>query len=316
MFKEILKIIPKLDNSDLNKMERSLGQRFTRIAKKFGKGLIGVLTGGGIAGLALGLIEKLLNPLKEVQESIDRIFQRGDDLVTFANQFNTTAGKLAKLEAFAQSTGLDREGLFQMLSKFQVAIAEAQADPSKQTSVRQFAGRTDTADAFFEFIQGLQKLGKNEQALVQSEVFGERAILKSADFLQSNFNELNKFFSKIKTDDLTRAAEKAGGLSDLKDALEAQRGLQDLISKSRIVNEGVVRAQDERERVNLQRENERIRSYQSLSTISEASTKIVGLIEKGLLMITDMVTKLTGLTETVKKFSGSRLLRGIFGGGD
>jgi len=314
VFKEILKIIPRLDQGDLNKMERSLTQRFGRIAKKFGKGLVGVLTGGGIAGLAIGLIDKLLNPLKEVQESIDRIFKQGDDLVTYANQFGTTAGKLAKLEGFAQSTGLDRESLFYVLQRFQTAVAEATIDPNKPTAVRQFAGRTDTADAFFEFIQNLQKLDKGSQALVQQEVFGERQILKMADFLQSDFQALNKFFANINSDDLTRAAEKAGGLSDLTDALSAQRNLQDLIAKSRVINEGIVRDQDARARVDLQRENERIKSYHSLSVISEASTKILTLVEKGFLALTDLVTKVTGLTEIVKKLAPSRIWRGIFGG--
>lgn len=314
MFKEILKIIPRLDNGDLNKMDRTLSQRFGKIAKKFGSGLLAAIKGGGIAGLALTLVDKILNPLQDVQESIDRIFKRGDDLVTYAKQFNTTSGKLAKLQAFAQSAGLDNEALFFALSKFQTAVAEATVDPNKPTSVRQFAGRTDTADAFFEFIQGLQKLDQGSQSLVQKEVFGERQVLKMADFLQSDFQALNKFFAKFDSDKLTQAADKAGGLSDLADTLAAQRGLQDLINKSKIVNEGVVRAQDQRARAELSREDERIKSYQSLSTISEASTKIVSLVEGGLLKLTDLVTKVTGLTELVKKLAPSRLFKNFFGG--
>src|SRR5687767_8200002 len=107
MFSEILKIIPQLDSGDLAKLESSLSGRFTRIAKKFGKGLGSILTGGGIAGLALGLIDKLLNPLKDVQEAIDRSLKDSDDLVTNAKQFDTTAGKLAKLVALGKSTGLE-----------------------------------------------------------------------------------------------------------------------------------------------------------------------------------------------------------------
>jgi methyl-accepting chemotaxis protein len=119
MFKEILKIIPQVENRDLKKMERSLGRRFTRIARKFGKVLTTVLTKGSLVGLGLALINRIVNPLQAVQESIDRILKQGDDLVTFAQTFNTTAGKLAKLTAFGEATGLDRDFLFQLLSKFQ-----------------------------------------------------------------------------------------------------------------------------------------------------------------------------------------------------
>jgi hypothetical protein len=53
MFKEILKIIPQVENRDLKKMERSLGRRFTRIARKFGKVLTTVLTKGSLVALDL-----------------------------------------------------------------------------------------------------------------------------------------------------------------------------------------------------------------------------------------------------------------------
>jgi hypothetical protein len=37
------------------------------------------------------------------------------------------------------------------------------------------------------------------------------------------------------------------------------------------------------------------------------------MIEKGLLMLTDLITKVTGLTEYVKKFSGSNIFKSFFG---
>lgn len=314
MFKEVLKIIPQLDNKDLSKMERSLGKRFKKIAKTFGKGLKASLLGGGIAGLAVGLIDKILNPLKEVQESIDRTLKQGDDLVTYAKQFNTEAGKLAKLQAFGQATGLDPSFMYQLLTRFQTRVAEARQDPNAPSAVRNFANREDTADAFFEFIQSLQKLDKGSQTLVQKQVFGEEAAFRTADFLQADFTKLSKQFEKISSSQLTNSIAKIGSLSDLQDALSAQRNLEDLINKSRVINESVIKSQDERERVNLTRENERIKSYQSLSTISETSTRILSVIEKGALTLTDMATKLGNLQEFAKKITPSRLLRGIFGG--
>lgn len=313
MFKEVLKIVPQLDNRDLQKMESSLTRRFTRIAKKFGKGLGKALLGGGIAGIALGLIDKILNPLKEVQEAIDRVLKQGDDLVTYAKQFNTTAGKLAKLQAFGQATGLDQSFLIQLLTRFQTRVAEARQDPNLPSAVREYANRTDTADAFFEFIQSLQKLDKGSQTLVQKQIFGEEAAFRTADFLQADFEKLNKFFSKISADDLTTAAQKTGSLSDLQDALAAQRKLKDFIDKSRVINEKVVREQDQRERINLQRETERIKAYDTLSTISETSTRIMALIEKGLIAVTNMVQKLEVIQDFVKKAKSSRIFRGIFG---
>lgn len=317
MFKEILKIIPTLENQDLNNMERKLQGRFTKIAKKFGKGLVGALAGGGIAGLALGLIDKLLNPLKEVQEAIDKTLKQGDDIVTNAKQFNTSSGKLFKLQQLAASTGLDGDSLFMLMNKFQTSVAEAQAKPNDPSAVKNYVGEKDTADAFFNFIQSLQKMDKNKQLLVQSEVFGEKQILKMADFLQTDFKAQAKLIGAKSASEYTPGLEKLGAMNDLKDALEAKRTLEDTQAKSKLINEAMIRSQDERAKIELDRENQRIASYQSLATISEASNKIAGAVEKGLLMLTDLITKVTDLTGMVKKFSTAPMFRGIkslFGG--
>jgi hypothetical protein len=320
MFKEILKIIPQVENRDLKKMERSLGRRFTRIARKFGKVLTTVLTKGSLVGLGLALINRIVNPLQAVQESIDRILKQGDDLVTFAQTFNTTAGKLAKLTAFGEATGLDRDFLFQLLSKFQVRLAETEADPNLRSPLRQFVGREDTAQAFFDFVQNLKKLDKGDSALAQKLVFGDDALIRAADFIQSDFEELNrKYFKSISADTITKAATRAEGLSNLQAAQGAQRNLLDFIKKSSLITEKVINDQNTREQLNLQREQERIRSYQSISVISEASTKILNIVEKGFLKLTDLVVKVTELSNIIKKLAPSSVFRGIenlFGGDD
>jgi len=323
MFSEILKITPQIDGKDLNKMEKALQGRFTKIAKGFGKGLANILKGGGIAGVALALIDKLLNPLKEVQEAIDRSLSKGDDLATFAAQFNTSAGQLAKVQAMGEASGLDAEGLRMLLVKFQSSISEAQADPNKDTSVRAFAGREDTLEAFFEFIQSLQKLNKNDQMRVQTEVFGERQILKASEFLNADFKELGKTFSRFDSGQLTKAAERLAGMSDLKDRLGAVRNLDDLQAKSGVINSSMIRAQDQSERLNLQKENARIKSYNDLAKISDSVTIIMGYVEQGLAllgkligMLTNFLPTVTGAIDRLMKSPMVRGIKGIFGGSD
>jgi hypothetical protein len=316
MFKEILKIIPKLDSAALRAMQNALQTRFTAVAKKFGKGMLNAIKGGGVAGIVLGLVDKFLNPLKEVQEALDRTLAQGDDIVTNAKQFGTTAGKLFKLQELGRSTGLDPDQLFTLINKFQTAVAEAEADKTKDTSVRAFVGEQDMAEAFFEFIQQLQKMDKNQQLLVQQEVFGEKQILKMADFLQTDFakqiNLIGAKGSEIYTPGLIKAAD----LKDLKDAFEARRNLDDSVTKGRIINEGMITSQDRIAKEELRRENARLASYQSLSSISENTNKIFALLEKGLLALADLLTNVKQMAALVKKLAPSRLLKGLFGGGD
>lgn len=321
MFSEVLKIIPQIDPQDLNKMERALQSRFTKIAKGFGKGLANIIKGGGIAGVALALIDKLLNPLKEVQEAIEKTLHTSDDLATNAQQFNTQTGKLFKLVQLAKATGLDQDNLFQLITKFQTAVAQAKADPkdASVSSVRAFAGTKDIAEGFFNFIQSLQKMDKNQQVLVQQQVFGEKQILRMADFLQTDFPK--KFaevgLDKVSTQKLTGSIEKLANLNDLADALTAKRETKDIIAKAGVINEGMIRARDKSEQLALEKENARIKSYENIQALNDSVTKIMGLVDTGISMLGSLIAKLTPfvdkVTLAIDKFMKSPMVRGIKG---
>jgi hypothetical protein len=329
VFSEILKIIPKLDPKDLQAMQNALQSRFTKLTKSFGKGLVAALKGGGIAGIALGLIDKLLNPLKEVQEAIDRTLKTSDDLATNAQQFNTTTGKLAKLVTLAKATGLDEGSLFTLINKFQGAVAQAKADPKDPNvnSVRNFVNQKDTAEAFFGFITQLQKMDKNQQLLIQTQVFGEKQILKMADFLQqgaAGFEKIAKItgIDKVTSTSAGAKIDKNAQLNDLADALKAGREFQDLQNKSAIINEGMIRNMDKSERIALERENQRIKSYNDLAALSQTAEKIFGLVDQGVALLGSLITKvlpfIDKMTVAVDRFMKSPMVRGVrglFGGG-
>lgn len=311
-------------------MQNSLQSRFTKLTKSFGKGLVAALKGGGIAGIALGLIDKLLNPLKEVQEAIDRTLHTSDDLATNAKQFNTSTGKLAKLVTLAKATGLDEQSLFTLITKFQTAVAQAKADPKDPNvnSVRNFVDQKDTAEAFFGFITQLQKMDKNQQLLVQTQVFGEKQILKMAEFLQQGAAGFEQVAKLTGIDKVTAASagakiDKNAQLSDLSDALKAGREFQDLQNKSAIINESMIRNMDKNERIALERENQRIKSYNDLAALSQTAEKIFALVDQGVALVGSLVTKVLPFIDTatdfIKKFVKSPMMRGVrglFGGKD
>lgn len=322
MFSEILKIIPKLDNSELNKMEQTLGQRFAKIAKRFGGGILGALKGAGVAGMVLTLIEKVLNPLQEVQQAIERTLKSSDDIVTNANQFNTTTGKLYKLITLAKASGLDQDSLFVLLNKYQGAIAQAKADPNAPGAgaVKNYLNDKDIADSFYSFIQQLQKMDRNQQILVQQAVFGEKQILKMSDFLNTNFAETARVtgLNKVGSEKLTKDLEKLGALNDYKDALKARLELNDIATKSQIITKGMIEKQAEGERINLERENARIQSYQDLATISQSVDKIMALVEEGVAMLGKLIAWVTPtvnkIIEYLDKIVNSRFIKGLMGG--
>jgi hypothetical protein len=323
---DILKIIPKMDSSDLKKLEDQLQSRFTKISKKFGKGLMDVLKGGGIAGLALGLIDKLLNPLQAVQESIDRMLKTSDDLATQANQFNTSSGKLFKLVQIGKSAGLDQEGLFTLITKFQTAVAQAKADPNDQSvsAVRNFTNEKDTALNFFNFIQSLQKLDRNQQLLVQQQVFGEKQIGKMSEFLNLDFAKQFRAtgLDNQSSETFTKSIDKMAKLSDLADILKVKNENKDIIDKSRVINESMIKQRAKSDALALEKENLQIKSYNDLAAISDTVSKImlivgqgVGLIGKLINMVTPFINQATDFMQKFLKSPLMRGVRGLFGGG-
>lgn len=303
MFSSILKIIPRLEASALRNMERTLNGRFARIARSFGRGIINIFRGGGWLGAAMVLIDRILNPLKEVNDSIDRMLQASDAIATNATHFNTTTGRLLKLTSLAKSTGLDENSLFMAMNRYQGAIAEAAADPNRPSAVRQFVGIEDTAEGFFEFIQSLKKMTTNERQLVQMEVFGERQILKMAEFLQLDFakrySELG--FNDMRTDKLSKATDHLAGLEDYQAVLRTKTGIQDMFNKSGIINKGMIESQDQQERRKLQKTNVDMANYNNLAKVAKASDLIIEQVQKATIGIGTLVIEVAELVGSIKK---------------
>lgn len=317
MFKEILKLVPTLDQAAMNKMTNTLSTRFMSVAKKFHAGMKNLLTGGGITGVALALVDKILNPIKEVQEAMDRMLKQSDDIVTNAKQFGSSTGELAKLQTIAKSTGLDPNDLNVLITKFQTAIAEAKADPTKDTSVRQFANDTNMVDSFFQFIQGLQKLDKNQQVLVQKEIFGEKQILKMADFLNTNLVSQREKVGGATSQELTSAIDRTGELNDLSDLLRAQREEMDQLTKGRIITEKMVRQIHEAEIEKLKRENKNIdENFENLKNMSIGVERMQGMMQDAISKLTEMVTSMVDINKKVKDFSNNSFFKYFKGWGN
>jgi hypothetical protein len=273
----------------------------------------------------MGLIDKLLNPLKEVQEAIERTLATGDDLATNAKQFNTSSGKLFKLVTLARASGLDDGNLYTLITKFQTAVAQAKANPKDDSvsSVRNFTDHADTSEAFFGFIRQLQKLDTNQRVLIQSQVFGEKQILKMADFLMQDFNKLAgaSGLKSVTSDRLTKSIEKLGDLNDLKDTLGARRGLNDIQNKAQIINGSMIHNMNKSAEIDLARENQKIKSYNDLAALSQTTNNILFKIEEGVALLGKFVswampTMNNGirLFEKMLKAPMFRGIKGLFGG--
>lgn len=288
MLTEVLKIQPKLDNNELNQMERQLGSRFSRIAKGFGRGL----KLASVAALGSAVLDKLINPLQEVKQAIERTLGKADDIVTNAKQFNTTTENLLKIRALANTKGVTNENIDLLLTKFQGAVAQAAANPNDPaaSAVKNYVGEKDTAVAFYNFITQLQKMDKNQQILVQQQIFGEKQVLKMAELLQDvGFKESGNALKKVDFGKAAVAAEKLANLSDKNDVNKTVRDLNDLSGKAGVITNGVVNNLNRSEINNLNRENNRIGRSASMFTAEENIANLTDNVEK---LVNQIVTEL------------------------
>jgi len=281
MFKSVMKVTPKIDKRGLDKMERSLSQRFKRVANGFSKGFAKIFKGGAFIGAALAFVDKLLSPIKEVNEALERTLQSNDSISTFAAQLNTTAGKLQKLQAIVGTgTGLTQDKLLDILTKFQLGLAEERKTPGSM-GLKDFTEFGDVSDAFFSFIQSMKSANDDDKNLVTKRVFGDEGVKALAEAYQIDVGQIMKQsgLDKVSFEALDKSIEKIAALSNMSDALKAGRQTRDIIDKARVLNEGIIRSREDKAALDLKRENERFKSYQNLQNLTNTVDNIFIAVE-------------------------------------
>lgn len=282
VFTEWIKLKVRLDPAALSAALRNLNTRLLRVARTFRTGLMNAFKFTPYA-LGLAVLSKVLNPLKEASEILDRMLNRGDDAATFAEEFGSDPGKLLRLEAIGTAKGLDQATLRRLLLAFQSELAAErhnQANPNNKIStvapglLKNFVGETDVAEGFFKFVQAMQALSPDERTNAQQLLFGEKLRGKASEFFNSK--DFRGILNELPTaDDLARAALGLAELSDKRDRQTAVREAQDIINKERLANEGMIDAIDRGERQRLKSEDESLRQFTDLQNVSEAMNQLV-----------------------------------------
>lgn len=339
MWWESIKFKPVIDGPGLNKMISTLKKKLYGAGSALGGGLKKTFGAGGILAGGFALVDKLLNPLKETQELVQNTLTTSAGIVTSSKQFETTADRYFKLLKLAEAKGLEQQGLDQMLGKFQLALAQARADmvdPTKSVAEREanplknFLGETDVAEAFFKFIQNLQKLTKDQQLLVQQNIFGEKAIGRAAEFIQeTDFAGLSK---RLGLDRIERFEQPLGRLDELADRRDEQavaRSIEDLFNKGRLINRSTVDSIDQGARQDLAIENRNLSQFETLkqanialNDLKKTATDQLIVLQKAIPTVVEGIGKVTetldkaieGIAGLTEKVMNSPLFRLIGGG--
>lgn len=278
MFSEVLRIKPVLDPATSASMERNLSGRFKRVSKRFSAGMKSALK-GAIFGLSLGLLSKLLNPINDLEEKIKKLLGDSDDISDVADKFNTTPGKLKRLESLAGGLGVEPEQLREMLGKFQTAVEEANKPlkPGDERSgaavaVKEFAGEKDIAEGFFAFLQSLKAAGVTNpkaRAQAEKEVFGERQFGGARRLIESDPAVAFGKVGNPSTEKLNTAITKLGDNALLQKQLSIKHGNQDLIASSNILTPELIQAMERLEATRAAKQQEQLKGFQDMARAAD-----------------------------------------------
>jgi hypothetical protein len=289
MFSEVLKFVPKMDRARLNTMVRDLSSRLASVTKRFGQGLKGAMRFGPLLAIGGAIAAKILDPLKKAEEIVDRLLAKGDDAVTFAEEFGSNPGALLRLEALGQAKGLDPNELRTLLLKFQSALATEQEAAKKGEdagTLREFVGETDIAEAFFKFIQSMQALDASQRTVVQGEIFGEKIRGKASELF--NAKDFAEILAKLPSvEALETAARRTGALSDQKDLLTSIRESEAFVNQSNLTTTNMIKAFDAGKQKEIAAETEDLKRFQALKDIANATGELTNMFNS---FVTDFMT--------------------------
>lgn len=279
----ILNIKPTMSATEGKKLENDLNKRFARVAQKFGGALRenisklrGVMAGTltkavsgmwkGLAGAVAGAAAMIMaNPIEKLNNSLDAVLQRADNIATRAGQIGTTSGKLAQVEAVAKSAGVQNFDM--IISRFQTELEKSRKGESD--TLKEFAGETDTLEAFMKVIDSIKALKPSEQSYMISKIFGERANLQLAEFIQADLMQRRQqIFGNIDTQKLTEAIDRLSSKEDMQSVLRQRNAAEDLLNKSRLITEGTIRLQNSYEKAQLSLENKQMGQYGSYASLA------------------------------------------------
>ncbi len=285
--KYTIQIQPQLSASDAMKMEQDLNRRFSNVAKKFGSNLGNTIKGAakiGLAAAAAGIVATVAtNPFEKINENLNNITAKADEIATRANQFGVTTAKFAELQSVAKSVGLDTT---MALQQFQDMLQEAKlfkaGDTTKSNALVNFLNEKDLIDAFYAFTKSMNNLQGNERSAEVSRIFGNKLESRISEFLQIPNLEARKRQTRSKgvtPQAVGKGIDKLAAMEDVQ-ALNRAKLENDLFLKgARAISNGTMTAQAQQERQKMLREVSQLSQFEIFANLATTQERMATSID-------------------------------------
>ena len=317
MFQEVLRIKPVLEPGATAKMETTLSQRFKKVTKTFSSGLKAVVTGTAL-GIGLNILAKILNPITELEDRLNTLLGKGKNILDLSGRFNTSTGKIARLQTVGERLGVSPEDLQKLMEKYAEAIETGreeikkplkdQSDATKILS-KDFLQEQDLAESFFKFIQSLKFVTDQDQRKkIEKEVLGESLFGFKRRFTDANFSQEFKTLPNL--NEFGKATANVAITDEELRIRRVNREAQSFIKNSNSLGPGTVSAINALEQKRANKEDKDFSSLASKAVAARGIEESMALIQKPLEQLQEGISKLVVFTEGLSK---SRWFRNIVG---
>lgn len=314
MLSQVVKIVPKVGRSDLQKVERNFNRSFKRVSKTFGKGL---KIAGALAAFQIGgdLARRLTEPLDKVDEKIKSLLGQGKTYDELADQLGTSTGTIRTIEDTAKLQGVDQDQIRSMMQSFFDSVRTAQqeirdknikeSDYSDVTkAMRNYVDRDDLGKAFISFLGDLRSVGRGAIAKdaqgnailndnpIEARRYYERMILggeqygASRRFIESDFSAQSARLGNTRESAFNRAQENLMKQLSKQNELQTKNERSDFLIAGGRVNGDMIESIEKRRAEQERRVTGDMANYENISAMKET----VDSIHKGI----DDVVKVLG----------------------
>lgn len=270
----LFKLTPEIDKAKLKKQLNHVSKETGKVAKNFSKALTKSFNTFGKftkSGFIAGIVAKLINPLDEINQTINDTLLKFDDVGRFADQLGANAKELQALSVALQAKGLEQAQIEKILNNLQTEIGKSRSGDESA----KFSGLSENENAVSLFAKIMNKIGSmqdvNQAKALTSSIFGEK--------------EANRLFDAFRSgEEFAKIFERAYKLSDenliqQQHALQGYKNQETAIMELQVANERAQKINQQTIDLQLSEQKKRADRLTSQIGIQEVSSKTDQLIE-------------------------------------
>lgn len=306
----ITKIKPEIDKAKLKQENKKVEKSFLKTAKSFSKAMSNSFNTIGKFGFIAGAVAKLVNPLEEINQTLNNTLENFDQIGRLGDQLgiNDVAGIGALITAL-QSKGIDRSQAEKILNELQTEIGKSRIGDE----TAKFSGLSADENALTLFAKVMNKISTMEDVSqaksLASSVFGEKEASRLFDALRSKeeFSETyQEAYRKLSENDIRNLQD----LQGKKDKLQALQDLDIMIERAKKINDKTIQLQLQSMRKSENLKTSQIGQFESATKTNEILDESKDLLQKGVNYVGDLTSSVIDYFRGEKKEKVNKSLNG------